>query len=218
MKQITLILAIMLYGMTAFSQQLFFEAYSGYNLTNYGGTTFDETEGYVPIGFKLAGGHEHVQIGFDYRQHITNPTFETGAAGIDLATFDFEETFYGAFLRGNISSLPAYRFGLIGSVGAGFYTPTFNSFLGEGTDNQISSVEYDRKLGYNFYLGVSAPIFAQLHWELGYQYNIVDQVLDGEVINSGNYHSIHIGLSANLVFGNTEKRCRRVIKKGRGNY
>ena len=121
-------------------------------------------------------------------------------------------------MRGNISSLPAYRFGLIGSVGAGFYTPTFNSFLGEGTDNQISSVEYERKLGYNFYLGVSAPIFAQLHWELGYQYNIVDQVLDGEVINSGNYHSIHIGLSANLVFGNTEKRCRRVIKKGRGNY
>ncbi len=208
----------MLAGMTAYGQQLFFEAYSGYNLTAYNGMTYNESKGYIPIGFKIAGGHEHVQIGIDYRQHITNPTYQLGAAGVDLVTYDFEETFYGAFLRGNLSTLPAYRFGLIGSVGAGYYNPKINSYLGEGTDNKQGTTEYDRKLGYNFYLGISAPIYAQLHWEIGYQLNMVDHVLDGEVLNAGNYHSIHVGLSGNLVFGNTEKKCRRVIKKGRSNY
>jgi len=205
----------MLAGMTAFSQQLFFEAYSAYNLTAYDGTTFNESQGYIPIGFKVAGGHEHVQIGFDYRQNITNPTFELGETpGVGTITNEFDEKYYGAFLRGNLSSLPAYRFGLIGSVGAGYYTPTFISSQGESSN----SVEYDRKLGYNFYLGISAPIYAQLHWEIGYQLNLVDHVLDGNVINAGNYHSIHVGLSGNLVFGNTEKKCRRVIKKGRSNH
>lgn len=215
MKQITLIFAMLFGGMTAFGQQLFFEAYSGYNLTAYDGMTYNESQGYIPIGFKIAGGHEHVQIGIDYRQHITNPTFELEALGTDLATFDFEETYYGAFLRGNLSTLPAYRFGLIGSVGAGYYTPTLNSYAGEGTDNLLSSTEYDRKLGYNFYLGISAPIYAQLHWEIGYQLNLVDHVADGVMVNTGNYHSIHVGLSGNLVFGNTEKRCRRVITSRR---
>ncbi len=208
----------MLSGMAAYGQQLFFEAYSGYNLTAYDGMTYNESKGYIPIGFKIAGGHEHVQIGIDYRQHITNPTYELGAGGVDLATYDFEETFYGAFLRGNLSTLPAYRFGLIGSVGAGYYAPTFNSYAGEGTDNKINSTPYEKKLGYNFYLGISAPIYAQLHWEIGYQLNMVDHVFNGEVVNAGNYHSIHVGLSGNLVFGNTEKKCRRVIKKGRSNY
>lgn len=219
MKQITLILAMLLSGMTLFGQQLFFEAYSGYQLTAYDGSTYEESKGYIPIGFKVAGGHEHVQIGLDYRQHITNPTYELAETpGLDAVRAEIEETFYGAFLRGNLSSLPAYRFGLIGSVGAGYYSPKVNTYLGEGTDNKQGTTEYDKKLGYNFYLGISAPIYAQLHWELGYQFNKVDHVLDGEVLNAGNYHSIHVGLSGNLVFGNTEKKCRRVIKKGRSNY
>ena len=217
MKKITLLSTFLFCGMLAFGQQIFVEAYSGYQLTSYS-DAFEESKGYVPIGFKLAGGHEHVQIGIDYRQHITNPTYTNELAGVDLTTQDFEETFYGAFLRGNVSTLPAYRFGFIASVGAGYYSPKLNTYGGEGTDNLLSTTDYDRKLGYNFYAGISAPIYSQIHWELGYQLNMVDHISDGAFVNTGNYHSIHVGISGNFVFGNTEKRCRRVIKQGGKNW
>ena len=209
------------------AQQLFFEAYSGYQLTMYDEKAYDDPKGYIPIGFKVAGGHEHVQGGLEWRRHITNPEFNADSLGSIMipgtsspAAADFEETFYGAFIRGNISSLPAYRFGLVASVGAGFYQPKQNFYL---TTANIESgtpdleLDYDRKLGYNFYVGFSVPIYAQFHWELGYQLNMVDHVLDGAVQRAGNYQSIHVGFSGNLVFGNTEKRCRRVIStSGRG--
>ena len=160
----------------------------------------------------------------DYRQHITNPQFDGDGifapeTNIAAAT-DLEETFYGAFIRGNLSSLPAYRFGLVASAGAGYYVPKQNFYLTqENLDAGTPDVtnDYDRKLGYNFYIGLSVPIYAQFHWELGYQLNMVDHVLDGAVTRAGNYQSIHVGFSGNLVFGNTEKRCRRVItSSGRG--
>lgn len=221
MKKILPLTIFLFCGIYAFTQQIFVEAYSGYNLTAYSGDVLESTQGYIPLGFKVAGGHEHVQIGIDYRQHITNPTFlpeDISAIPTNPVTQTINETFYGAFIRGNLSSLPAYRFGLIGSVGAGYYVPEINTFSGETTENLLNTVEYDRKLGYNFYLGVSAPIFAQVHWEIGYQYNIIDHELNDEVIRGGNYHSIHVGLSGNFVFGNTEKRCRRVIKQSGKNW
>ena len=204
-----LTLSCMAIGYVAFSQQLFFEVYSGYHLTDYDYQPYEESMGYFPIGFKLAGGHEHVQLGVDYRQHLNNPAFEilNGSSKID-----FDETYYGAFIRGNISSLPAYRFGLILSAGMGYYIPTANTYLAESSE-PISSFEYEKNLGYNFYIGVSAPIFAQLHWEIGYQYNMVNRENGPAGIPNyaGNYHCIHVGLSGNFVFGNTQKRCRRVI-------
>lgn len=210
MKKFTLALTLMAFSFGAFAQQLFVEAYSGYNLTMYQGIDeLEDATGYVPIGFKLAGGHEHFQLGIDYRQHITNPEFEYTLPGIGTAaTTSFEESFYGAFLRGNVSSLPAYRFGLIAAVGAGYYKQNQDILVGEIAEVPL---EFDRKLGYNFYIGISAPIYAQLHWEIGYQLNMVDHYLDGEKFQTGNYQHIHVGLSGNFVFGNTEKKCRRVI-------
>lgn len=214
-KSTSLFLGLFFYAFAVQAQQLFFEAYSGYNLTKYDHDIYSKSVGYIPLGFKIAGGHEHVQLGFDYRQHITNPEFELSEPL--PVRHEFEETFYGAFLRGNISSLPAYRFGLIGMVGAGYYKPTRQTYLLE--DDVIQSeLEYDKKVGYNFYLGVSAPIFAQLHWELGYQYNITEREDLGKTEKyKANYHHIHVGLSGNFVFGNTQKRCRRVISSsGKG--
>lgn len=217
MKKFTLALTLMAFSFGAFAQQLFVEAYSGYNLTMYQGVDqLEDATGYVPIGFKLAGGHEHFQLGIDYRQHITNPELEYTIPDLGtLGSTSFEETFYGAFLRGNVSSLPAYRFGLIAAVGAGYYKPKQNLYLGEPSDDPSATLDYDRKLGYNFYIGISAPIYAQLHWEIGYQLNMVDHYIDGEKFQTGNYQHIHVGLSGNFVFGNTEKKCRRVISSKR---
>lgn len=218
MKKLIFLLAFVSTSYGLFGQQLFFEAYSAYNLTAYDSELYADSKGFFPLGFKIAGGHHYVQAGFDYRQHLTNPKFEIGDNPLLYRRHEFKETYYGAFIRGNVSSLPAYRFGLIMSVGGGYYQPTRLVFDSKNATDPIDELEYDKKWGYNFYIGVSAPIYAQLHWELGYQYNLVERqdLLEKNVAGyAANYHMIHVGLSGNFVFGNTAKHCRRVISSGR---
>jgi len=73
-------------------------------------------------------------------------------------------------------------------------------------------------LGFNAGLGISAPIYTILHWEIGYQFNFVDR--DEQMTRAipdykAYYHSFQMGLSLNLVFGNVAKKCRRVITSSR---
>ena len=193
------------------SQQLLFEVFSGVNATAYDKPQYNDTQWYVPIGIRLAGGHEHVQLGIEYRQNITHPAFN-----FDLYKDEFEETYKGIFLRGNFSSLPAYRFGLVLKAGVGYYESTQNYYdLPSDVLNQ--KFEYKRQLGYNASIGVSAPIYTVLHWEIGYQFNYVERPEDALLSKNYNasYHSFQMGLSLNLVFGNTQKKCRRVISSNR---
>ena len=188
------------------------EVFSGVNATAYDQQSYNETQWYVPIGVRIAGGHEHVQVGFEYRQNITHPSFD-----IFSQRHEFEETYKGLFLRGNFSSLPAYRFGLVLRAGAGYYESTQNHYVlpGEVLNEKI---EFERQLGYNASIGVSSPIYTILHWEIGYQFNYVNRPEDSlfpEKTYNASYHSFQMGLSLNLVFGNTAKKCRRVISGNR---
>lgn len=212
MKQLMLVLTVFV-CLQANGQQLFFETFSGYNMTAYENVG-DGNEGYVPLGFRLAGGLEHVQIGGEYRRNITNPSFQVGDSPFKT---EFEETYYGALLRGNVSTLPAYRFGLIIKAGAGYYQGKEMTF-----ENNIliseNTIEFDKTFGWNAGLGISAPIAGLVHWEIGYQFNSVKRDIPGSISEKLNmsYHSFQMGLSLNLVFGNTAKRCRRVISSKRG--
>lgn len=194
------------------AQQLFFETFSGYNITAY--EELEENQGYVPLGFRLAGGLEHVQIGGEYRRNITNPAFQVLDSPIRT---EFEETYYGALLRGNVSTLPAYRFGLILKAGAGYYNGKKLTYENDQLITE-NTIEFDKAFGWNAGLGISAPIASLVHWEIGYQYNSVkrDALLGGTSKQNLSYHSFQVGLSLNLVFGNTAKRCRRVISSKRG--
>ncbi len=211
MKQLTLILAVFA-CLQVNAQQLFFEAFSGYNMTTYEDFG-NSNEGYVPLGFRLAGGLEHVQIGGEYRRNISNPGFQLGDNPVRT---EIEETYYGALLRGNVSTLPAYRFGLIIKAGAGYYNGKRLIY-----ENEVlltgSTLEFDKTFGWNAGLGISAPIASLIHWEIGYQFNSVNREISGigSKVNMS-YHSFQMGLSLNLVFGNTAKRCRRVISSKRG--
>lgn len=212
MKQLMLVLMVSAcFQLNA--QQLFFEAFSGYNMTAYENVT-GGNQGYVPLGFRIAGGLEHVQIGGEYRRNITNPSFQVLDSPF---TTEYEETYYGALLRGNVSTLPAYRFGLIIKAGAGYYQGKEMTF-----ENDVlisgNTIEFDKTFGWNAGIGISAPIASLVHWEIGYQYNAVSRDvigITGEKQNFG-YHSFQMGLSLNLVFGNTAKKCRRVISSKRG--
>jgi len=211
MKKAIFLSLFCFYLQTIFAQQLMVEVFSGVNYTAYDTKQYNEGQWYVPIGVRIAGGHEHVQIGVAYRKNITHPAFDT-----DLSRKEFEETYKGIFLRGNFSSLPAYRFGLVLKAGAGYYEAVQNAYT-LPTETLDLSHDFDRALGYNVGLGVSSPIYTLLHWEIGYQFNYVERP---EIVNVSNaynasYHSFQMGLSLNLVFGNTAKKCRRVISGNR---
>ncbi len=222
MKKALLLTLISAFALNINAQQLFFEVFSGYNLTAYDAKDYNEQQGYVPIGARLAGGLEHVQLGVEYRQNITDAEFlildET--TGDEIRKDIFNESYYGGFIRANISSLPAYRFGLILKAGAGYYNTKREAFsLPTDAIDRLLSHEYDKTLGFNGGIGISAPIYTFLHWEIGYQFNYVQrdavETLDFQIEkHNGFYHSFQMGLSMNLVFGNTAKRCRRVISSG----
>ncbi len=234
MKKVIILCSCLFIGLQAHSQQFFMEIFSGYNIVNYDHPDY-ETESYAdaghsPLGIRIAGGHEYVQLGFEYRQNLTNPEFEFEKfPGLSTS---LKETFYGGFLRVNISSLPVYRTGLILKGGAGYYTYTQDfDVLGS-----TQSYEFDKKLGFHGGIGVSGPIYANLHFELGYSYHFIERdPIDAEFFNgaapapgaegyNGNYHSIQFGLSANLMVtakgkaGCQNKRHRSKGKHGRGGW
>lgn len=223
MKKFSLLFLLLCIFGTTHAQQLFIEAYSGYNRTIYEDLVDIDPVGYIPIGARVAGGLEHFQVGVEYSKNITNPEFTfRNDSGEKFRKDLFESTYYGAFLRANLSSLPAYRFGLTMAVGAGYYNTTYETYDLIPNESLVTALDYDKILGYNVRIGISAPIVAQLHWEIGYQLNYIErpELLDANNVmvlpgHKGTYHSFQIGLSANLVFGNVEKRCRKVIRTGR---
>lgn len=222
MKKISVFIWMLFISYGVQSQQLFLEVFSGYNLTAYSPPEYNKSSGYVPIGVRLAGGFERIQIGGEYRQNITNPsfTFATGTTGTSEPNEkqEFVETYYGGLIRINTSSLPAYRFGLIIKGGAGFYN--YSQQFTNLADNQLidsETIDFDKVLGFNAGLGISAPIHSLLHWEIGYQFNFANhkEELTRKLDYKAYYHSFQMGLSLNLVFGNVAKKCRRVISSSR---
>ncbi len=217
MKRIPLILSLLV-GLffTTNAQQLYYEVYSGYERTAYEHQDYNSPEGNVPIGVRVAGGLEHVQLGVQYQQQITNPSFSITeeTTGLELGRNEFDTKYYGLFLRGNLSSLPAYRFGLVLMAGAGYYNTKVETYVLDD-DKPSTTVEYDKKLGYNARIGVSAPIYTFLHWSIGYQFNYIerDELTAPYAFDAYKafHHSFQMGLSMNMVFGNTQKKCRRVM-------
>ncbi|MEM9919925.1 MAG: hypothetical protein AAF990_17645 [Bacteroidota bacterium] len=212
MKKLTVFALSLLFAFPLFSQQLFFEAFSGYNLTAYDLEGFESQEGYIPLGFRIAGGFEHIQFGAEYHKDITHATFDQG----DFRT-EFTNEYYGGLIRANISSLPAYRFGLVLKAGAGLYNTSRQNYSLPSEEVLGEALEYDPQFGFNGGIGFSSPIHTIVHWEMGYMFHYVkyDALQAGAPGYSGFYHSFQAGFSINLVFGNVAKSCRAIIKTDR---
>lgn len=212
MKRLITLVAIALSFNFCIAQQLMFEVFSGVNSTAYDIDQYGDTKWHVPLGARIAGGHEHVQLGIEYRKNITHPVFDS-----EILRDEFDQQYYGGFIRANFSSLPVYRFGLVLRAGAGYYIDTHNIYV-LPNENLDKSQEYDKVFGYNGGIGISSPIWTIIHWEIGYQYNYMKR--NDELIlqkYKASYHSFQMGVSLNLVFGNTAKKCRRTISGDRSN-
>lgn len=237
MKKSILLFSCMLVCVIGFSQQFYAEIYSGYSIPNYDHPDYEIEDyaeaGSVPIGIRIAGGHEYVQLGVEYKQNITNPKFNFDKLP-GLST-SFNENYYGGFLRVNISSLPVYRAGLILKGGAGYYTyeQTINGLTDANGASTSLVHKFDKKLGFHGGLGVSGPIYANLHFELGYSYHFVDrdemlvegfESFPGSEGYKAGYHAITFGLSVNLMItekgkaGCKNKRHKSKGKHGRGGW
>jgi len=232
MKKSFLLFSCMLICVVGFSQHFHLELFSGYNIPNYDQPDY-EIEDYsesaaIPMGVRIAGGHEYVQLGVEYRQNLTNSTFTFDQLPGISTTLD--ETFYGAFLRVNISSIPIYRAGIVLKGGAGYYNykQTINGLTDINGANTTIEHTFDKKLGYHGGIGLSGPIYMNLHLELGYSYHFVDRdplelsglgAFPGANGYKAGYHSITAGLSINLMV--TEKAragCKNRRHKSKGKH
>ena len=216
MKGLLTLITVLFFHFTLPAQQVFLEVFSGYNFTAYELEAFDQTEGYVPIGLRIAGGFEKVQLGVELHQDISNPRFvSSDETGTETLRTEFINQYKGGFVRVNFSSLPAYRFGLVLKAGAGLYETERKSYLLPGENLLSIAPSYEPTLGFNGGIGISAPIYTLLHWEIGYMYHMVKwDAVAVPIVDSykGHYHSIQVGLSLNLVFGKTKAKCHRLIK------
>lgn len=185
------------------AQQLFLEAFSGMNRTAFDSEIYPEQDWYAPIGIRIAGGAEHVQIGGEYHQSLSGAILNFKNDSRE----EVESSYYGGFLRANLGRYPAFGFGIILKIGAGMYDNTHSVFDQSGNSEANVSYEYDPEFGMNGGIGVSIPIPNTMHLEIGYVYNYVDRPeLDAIQGFKAHYHSIQAGLSWNFVFGDKAKR------------
>lgn len=198
-KTLCLLIFSFLWLNAPLAQQLYLEGFAGLNRSNFDIPPFEQSpKWFSPIGGRLAFGADHVQIGGEYHQTLTNPTW-TEDAILASGETKFETTYYGGFLRAKISRYPAMRFGLVLRAGAGMY----NTARVSTVPNLAKNVDYKQKLGFNGGIGVSVPLFHPVMLELGYTYYYVDYDAIENTIAAmnGSYHSLQAGLSFNFVFG-----------------
>ena len=190
----------------AFSQNLMLEVFSGANITAYEPEQYSDGATYFPIGFRIAAGLPNVQLGGEYHTDLKHASFEaTDILGIKV-TDEFENSYYGGFVRANISPNPAYAFGIILKAGVGIYNVTENTSIGE---QKIKSFEFDGQLGFNGGIGFSLPIAEKLHLEAGYAFNMVKRE-NNQIVGFESYdafhHSFQLGFSYNFLFGQSARR------------
>ena len=189
----------LLFSLPISAQQLYLEGFAGRNRTDFDIPPFEQSpQWFSTAGGRFAFGADHVQLGGEYHQFISEPTWQEDDVLLSGET-KFESTYYGAFLRAKISRYPAMRFGLVLRAGGGIYNTTRLSTV----PNLARTVEYDQTFGFNGGVGVSIPLMRPLMLELGYNYYFVDyDAIEGTIAAmNGSYHSIQAGLSFNFVFG-----------------
>ena len=216
MKKLIVMAALCLTSLSVLTaQQLFFEAHSGYGFTDFDLPAVQQGN-FVPLGFRVAGGFHHFQFGGEYSTWLKSAELETSIQDLDFRT-DFKQSYLGGFARVNISSLPAYRTGLVLRFGAGIYNMEQETVSLPDELIVDPKFKYDSQFGFSGGIGVSAPIYTLLHWEIGYTFHYVkwDEQVNVPKAYNGFSHVINIGLSLNLVFGNVAKSCKRVIKTKR---
>ncbi|RMG80364.1 MAG: hypothetical protein D6714_14795 [Bacteroidetes bacterium] len=204
MKKLFFLLCFIGFSGGLWAQQLFIEVYSGIHRTAFDTKIYPEQDWYAPIGLRLAGGAEHIQIGGEYRRDLSAAAFEFNNGSRE----EISSSYYGGFLRANLGRYPAFGFGVIIKAGVGMYDYQHDFYAQSGSASPDRTLNYDPEFGFNGGIGVSIPIPNALHLEVGYQFNYVQrpEFEPGIPGFKSNFHAIQAGLSWNFVFGDAARR------------
>ncbi len=190
------------------------EVFSGDNFTAYSLPELSKKQNFWTYGVRIAGGFRHLQFGVEYEDQLSDPSFRVDSL---QRTEAIQSNYVGALVRLKISSLPAYRFGLVVKAGAGIYdtrrvSKPFSNPAGE------QSVDYGNLLGFNAGIGFSSPLFKNLQWGFQYQFNYAHRPTlqaGQETLPKYNaiHHSIQASLSLNFVFGKALEHANQIIRR-----
>ena len=210
-KQLFFLIFIVL-SFTAAGQQLYIEGFTARQRTNFDTSPYqDKKIWYSPLGIRLAGGADKIQIGGEFRFNLKDPTWtiKDSITEETLGSHKFISSYYGALVRVKFSRYPARRLGITIMIGAGFTNMERQSTI----STELASVSYDRTPTYNGNIGVSIPTGGPLMVELGYSYFLIDFSEKQELAAmAGSFHSFHLGLSYNLVFGERALEYDKILK------
>ncbi len=197
-------------GMSA--QQLYFEAFTERNRTNFNKDPYRNTKiWYSPVGLRVAAGVDKLQLGGELRTNLSSPSWQImdSLSGDTLGRHKFISNYYGALVRAKVSRYPARRFGLVLIAGAGFMDTKRTSTM----TNEAGSIKYDKTPAFNGSIGISFPTGKFIMIELGYSYFYIDyKEKDPLPKMIGSYHSFHLGMSFNFVFGKRAKEYEKIAK------
>ncbi len=161
------------------------------------------------MGGRFAVGADHLQIGVEYNQHLTDPNWviKEATTGAELGEHIINTTYYGLFLRSKISKYPARRFGVTLMAGSGFFDTNRTS----NVPGDLASLQYDSTLGFTGGIGVSAPLVKMVMLEFGYHYYFVGYKETEELAElNGGFHSVQLGVSFNFVFGKRAEKYKAI--------
>lgn len=215
MKSFRKMLLLLVLSSTVFTvtaQQLYLEGFTARQRTNYDMSPYQQSQiWYSPLGFRVAGGADKVQIGGEVRFNLKDPkwTIRDTATNIALGTHTFISSYYGALVRVKFSRYPARRFGLNIIAGAGLTNMERRS----NVDTEPASISYAQTPTYNGTVGISIPTGKRVMVELGYSYFFIDFKQKQELPKmNGSFHSFHLGFSYNFVFGKRATEYEKILK------
>lgn len=194
------------------AQQLYLEAFTARQRTNYDTSPYQQSQiWYSPLGLRMAGGADKVQIGGELRFNLKDPEWmiRDSLTNNVIGTHTFLSSYYGALVRVKFSRYPARRFGLYVIAGAGLTNMERRSSV----DGETASISYDPTPTYNGSIGISIPTGKRLMVELGYTYFFLEFKEKQELPKmNGSFHSFHLGFSYNFVFGKRAIEYGKILK------
>jgi len=214
MKRFTSLVFLLSFCFSLNAQHLLLEVFSSDNFTAYSLPELSQKQNFWTFGGRIAGGFRHLQFGLEYEDQLSDPSFRVDSL---RRTEAIQSNFIGGLVRLKISSLPAYRFGLVFKAGAGIYnTQKVSKTFSNPPDEQ--RVDYGNLLGFNAGIGLSSPLFQNLQWGLHYQFNYVHRPslqAGQETLPKYNaiHHSIQASLSLNFVFGKALEHAKQIIRR-----
>ena len=97
MPRFIFIALILIWGSDLSGQQLYMEVFSGRNRTSFDLPQYKKPTWFFPLGVKVAGGSDHLQIGAECSFDLSKPSLDYRDTEVDtvIGTHRYQHTYLG---------------------------------------------------------------------------------------------------------------------------